>query len=192
MAEPENIGIYCVIIGFIAGLMLLFYMLLHYKKLSETDETTSIQNYRGFRMGFKMMKLLYQKKGIPSSLVLLDIDNFRKYNVESYAFGDAVLKTFVESLQQQLPKESKLARFKFGDEFIIHLPLCEKDASEKIKEIQQNIAEQTFYFAPNQSYGISFSFGTVSCDLSEDTLENLILQAEEKLKNSKLTQLSKG
>src|SRR5215469_11321502 len=52
------------------------------------------------------------------SLVILDMKNFHLINdIYGYDTGDAVIRSFIHDLRQQLPRGSVSLRFRHGDEF---------------------------------------------------------------------------
>ncbi|MBU9728150.1 bifunctional diguanylate cyclase/phosphodiesterase [Diplocloster modestus] len=64
------------------------------------------------------------EKGLADScgIMLLGLDDFIRINdLNSHAFGDAVLRQFAQGVQQQLPQEASIYRFD-GDEFAIVYP----------------------------------------------------------------------
>jgi len=176
-----------VLIIFILTLRLIYYSL-----RMQMDEMTSIKNYRGFKKVFHKVVLENRKKHKKFSLAIIDIDEFRKYNFESYAFGDCVLKKFVAFIVQQLPDNAHFARFKFGDEFILILPSDLKTATELINSMQIKCKENIFVDEQNQrQFYIRFSYGAAIFEALDDSMESLLIKAEKELKKAKEIQLSK-
>ncbi|MEI8202661.1 MAG: GGDEF domain-containing protein [Bacteroidota bacterium] len=170
---------------FILSLILII-LLRYYIKLSQTDETTSIKNFRGFRKVIKKIILRQKQKSSPFTLILLDIDQFRNFNFQGYDFGDAVLREFVKFISEQLPQKSIMARFKFGDEFILIIHSDVITASKTIKQIQQNCALNLFHSSENQEpYHVHFSYGLAQFDEINNTLEKLLNCSEIELKKNK-------
>lgn len=175
---------YLLIIGLLMiVIIVLVFKLKQYIQLSQIDEITAISNYRGFKKAIN--KKIKTKAEF--TLAILDIDDFRKYNFKSYAFGDCVLMEFVKLLKQQLPDGSFIARYKFGDEFLIIVNDNLKNATEKIRIIQEKCKNNTFQNNESQqSFNINFSFGTAVFEDSIDSLESLLLRTEKELKENKV------
>jgi diguanylate cyclase (GGDEF)-like protein len=164
-------------------IIILVFKLKQYVQLSQIDEITAISNYRGFKKAINN-KI---KSKAEFTLAILDIDDFRKYNFISYSFGDCVLMEFVKLLKQQLPAGSFIARYKFGDEFLIIVNDNLKNASEKIRIIQEKCKNNTFQnIETKQLFNISFSFGTALFEESTDNLDSLLLKTEKELKENKI------
>ncbi len=179
-----NLNWYLFIISLlIFVIIILVFKLKQYIQLSQIDEMTAISNYRGFKK--VISKKIKRKEEF--TLAILDIDDFRKYNFKSYAFGDCVLMEFVKLLKQQLPANSFIARYKFGDEFLIIVNDNLKNATEKIRIIQEKCKSITFKNIENQQpFYINFSFGTALFEESTDSLDSLLLRTEKELKENKV------
>ncbi len=175
------------LIGILSLLVFTLTILLrYYVVLSQTDEITSIKNYRGFCVLMRKILLKHRKGNTPFTLVLIDIDRFRNYNSQGYAFGDYVLKEFVQFLKQELPFGAKIARFKFGDEFVIVIPNDFNATIEKINQIQESFRLKTFtYPITKQSFEVRFSYGASQFDEGTQSLQSLLFNAENSLKENK-------
>jgi diguanylate cyclase (GGDEF)-like protein len=169
------------------GLLLLIILVLavllrYYFLLSLKDEMTSVASYRGFR---RKIKKTIAKRTL-FTIAIFDIDRFSRFNDVSYDLGDKVLIDFASFISEQLPEDSFVARFRFGDEFIVILNSGKEEASEIIKKIQQNCKDIIPYEKqPEQQYHFSFSFGLAAFENASGTLEILLNKAEASLKESK-------
>ena len=182
----NTIYILLIIILVLIIFIILVYKLIYYIKLSQTDEITSLENFRGFQKAVKKVISRHKKNNITFTISIIDIDEFRNYNFESYAFGDCVLKEFVKFLQQQLPDDAYIARFKFGDEFIIIMNTDLNSSIEKIINMQEICKKYTFIDKGSQQpVYFNFSFGVAQFECSSDTLESLLIKAEKALKVNK-------
>ncbi len=87
------------------------------------------------------------------SIVFFDFDDFKKINDEfGHAYGDEVLKEFVEVSKGTIRKGDMVIRYG-GDEFILVLKDCDEDKALSIAEmISKNFTEKTGVSA---SYGVS-------------------------------------
>ena len=152
--------------------------------LSETDQMTSLMNYRGLCKNIES----FIKHKVPFSLAIIDIDDFGKINKHSYQSGDEVLKEFAALLIQSFSDNTLLARFRLGDEFIIIF----KDrnlqyAKIKIDELKEKFKNHNFISLENFSVNtVSFSEGIAEINTKTNTLEVLFSEAEKSLKVNKL------
>ncbi|WP_020647984.1 sensor domain-containing diguanylate cyclase [Solimonas variicoloris] len=87
----------------------------------------------------------------PLSVVLFDIDQFRKLN-ETWGseVGDRALQTLARAAQQPLRKIDSIGRLG-GDEFAILLPRCDKEpALEVAQRLRLHLSEQKIATEPGQ------------------------------------------
>lgn len=118
-----------------------------YEQLQEfanTDGLTQIYNRVFFQNRLQDELEQAQQLGYEVSVILYDIDNFKRFN-DSYGhlFGDIVLKTLAQLVKESIRKDDIVARFG-GEEFIILLPHTGKElACEKAEELRKKISELT-------------------------------------------------
>jgi len=121
-------------------------------------------------------------------MALIDIDNFRAFNEDSYALGDAVLKEFSAFITKVIPENAFFARFRFGDEFIIifeNTPLS--TAEKQIAEIKQQCRDHSFEcLKPFPDHRLSFTEGLAELNAGHADIEKYLVTAEENLKKNKL------
>ena len=93
-----------------------------FKKLSITDDLTKLYNSRHFFNRLKDEIERTNRYGHPLSLLIMDLDNFKKYN-DTYGHieGDKVLANSGEILRKSLRKTDSAYRYG-GEEFTIILP----------------------------------------------------------------------
>ena len=91
-------------------------------RLEVVDAATGVPNRRGFYQALAPWMALARRPGLPTALVVLNIDHFKRVN-DSYGHpvGDAVLKTIVDTCRQQLRDSDLMGRLG-GAEFAIQLP----------------------------------------------------------------------
>ncbi|SEJ00626.1 diguanylate cyclase (GGDEF) domain-containing protein [Propionispira arboris] len=132
----------------------------YYRDLSLTDALTGLYNRRC--LNSKMQKEISQAltEGISLSLMIMDIDFFKKYN-DAYGHwqGDQVLVGFSNVLLKNL-NDTQLA-FRFGgEEFVILLPNLDAVETSKIAEnIRRDFAAKTFRPTNKKTVQVTVSIG---------------------------------
>lgn len=108
-------------------------------------------------------------QGLPVSLIMLDIDEFKQVNDRfGHAVGDQVLVGLVRALRMQLRQSDLIGRFG-GDEFMVLLPGMALDrAQATAARLAQALAQLA---APGLPEPLSASFGVVGIGDGEPILE---------------------
>jgi diguanylate cyclase (GGDEF)-like protein/PAS domain S-box-containing protein len=92
-------------------------------RLSHTDGLTGISNRREFDEYFKREWQRAERSGKPISILMMDIDFFKRYNDHyGHAAGDACLKKVAEAIAGSLERPGDLAARYGGEEFVCVLP----------------------------------------------------------------------
>jgi GGDEF domain-containing protein len=89
------------------------------QRLAITDELTGLSNARYFRHFLSLILDRARKMHFPVTLLLFDIDNFKKYNDQfGHATGDDILKQ-VAALMRRCSRQHDLVARIGGDEFAV-------------------------------------------------------------------------
>lgn len=91
-------------------------------RLAVVDALTDVPNRRGFYQALAPWMALARRPGMPTSLIVLKLDHFKRVN-DGYGHpvGDVVLKTMVDVCKKQLRDSDLMGRLG-GAEFAIQLP----------------------------------------------------------------------
>jgi diguanylate cyclase (GGDEF)-like protein len=156
------------------------------RKYAYADDLTGIKSFRGFSLHIKPLISNANRENAELTIAIVDIDNFRRFNHESYRLGDAVLKEFCILLVASLPPDSLVARFKIGDEFIIAFPNTAKASAEQHLKTLLAICASSDFNCLNglPGFSVSFSFG-ISVYTPKEDLDAAIERAEQSLKAHK-------
>jgi diguanylate cyclase (GGDEF)-like protein len=164
--------------------------LLHEKtvQLSKTDGLTGLKNYREFKEAYQTELLRSKRYQRASSLLMIDVDHFKRYN-DAYGHpqGDVLLKNMAELIQNNFKETDIVARYG-GEEFAVLLvEIGAKDQAVAVAERLRAMVEQhKFSYEETQPGGsVTISIG-VSC-YPEDglTADELIQSADEALYRAK-------
>jgi diguanylate cyclase (GGDEF)-like protein/PAS domain S-box-containing protein len=109
------------------------------RELAETDSLTNISNRRVFHLHLDAAMELFRRYRNPFSVVLFDIDHFKRVNdTYGHDVGDSVLQKVAEIVGSNLRKSDLLARYG-GEEFVVLSPEMNAEGAlafaEKIRRI---------------------------------------------------------
>ena len=128
-------------------------------EVASIDDLTNIMNRRIFDIEFKREFANTKRHNRALSLIMIDIDHFKKVNdTYGHFFGDLILKMFALEVSQILRAGDYFGRFG-GDEFCILLPQTNSDTAlmvaEKIRNLVKNISIKT----DKSEIGVTASLG---------------------------------
>lgn len=107
-----------------------------------TDTLTGLPNRRALEEFFRKAQITAMEKGEPLSLLMLDIDHFKKFNDNfGHGVGDQVLRLMAQVLRDKVREVDLPARYG-GEELIAVLPGADLSAATVIAErVRRAIAE---------------------------------------------------
>jgi len=129
------------------------------KNIAIYDTLTNLYNRRYFeeRFGLEAQKSFYS--GAPLSLVMVDIDHFKKVNdTFGHTEGDKVLCEISSLLKTSVRKKDTVARYG-GEEFILILPEAGIDESSMIAERVRKLIESTPFDVGKARINLTVSLG---------------------------------
>ena len=130
------------------------------KRLARTDGLTQLYNRQYWEREFiKEFALLERNSNRVSSLVMFDIDFFKKVNDQyGHAAGDKVLKEISRILKTTIRTTDSCGRYG-GEEFVLLLYDTNTEKAEKVAEtLRAKIAAKTFSYKEH-SIDVSISLG---------------------------------
>jgi diguanylate cyclase len=145
--------------------------------LATQDELTSLANRRHMLALLKAEQARQQRTKLPLTLVLLDLDHFKRVNdTYGHQAGDVVLKGFADAVSSAMRGSDVLSRWG-GEEFLLMLPDTAADEAERcVDRMRQGLAQVTFTtVAPDLK--ITFSAGLSVCGAGE-SMEAAIERAD--------------
>jgi diguanylate cyclase (GGDEF)-like protein len=145
-----------------------------------TDGLTGLVNHRTFQERFTTMLGRAERHEFPVSLLLTDIDHFKKVN-DSYGHptGDEVLRRVAAILKASARKIDIVARYG-GEEFAIVLEATDRVGARQLAErIRQEVEQQSFPSAKG-AFKATLSIGVASTEDARDKTE-IIARADQSL-----------
>ena len=131
-----------------------------YRELSIIDGLTQLFNSRCFYDQLKMELDRLERREYPLCLMLLDLDNFKKFN-DTYGHieGDHVLVKLGQIIKRCLRKEASAYRYG-GEEFTILLPMTTKEEGVIVAErIREEVKKEMFSPALYKHVSLTVSIG---------------------------------
>jgi diguanylate cyclase (GGDEF)-like protein len=146
-------------------------------RLASEDELTGLGNHRSLQEMLSHEQQLAVQTGSPLSVVMLDVDHFKKYNdVFGHLAGDAVLREVGGLLNSCTRKRDFAARYG-GEEFVVVLPNTPATQAIEIADrIRHRIADHEW-----PQGRITISAGIATMDLGIYSANDLIQLADEAL-----------
>ena len=149
--------------------------------LAVTDGLTALWNHRRFQEMLDEALEALRDHNEPFSLVLLDIDHFKKLNDEfGHQVGDDVLVGFAQTLTRTARVNELPARYG-GEEFAIILQGCDQELSYQVAERYRNVIGSN----PSHGHLVTCSLGIASVTNPKLTAKEIVAQADEALYYSK-------
>ena len=147
--------------------------------LANTDSLTHLYNRRQlYPIMQKELDHTVRKK-VPFSVLLIDIDHFKKFNdTYGHAGGDLLLVDFAEKMRSAFRQMDSAFRFG-GEEFVVLLPeTTGRDAMVPAERFRQRIADSRFPMPPGgRSVSVTISVG-IAAYRDGDTPDDVIRHAD--------------
>lgn len=158
--------------------------------LASIDPLTKIYNRYKFYEECNKLINLYNRYGTIFSIIMFDIDNFKKINDNfGHITGDNVLKTISTVVSYTIRNTDIFFRWG-GDEFIILLPNTNLEgayiSAEKIREVLENTdfnSEKEHVGKVTCSFGVSTIEKEVDCDELTKKIDSAMYKAKNSGKN---------
>ena len=157
--------------------------------LSNTDFLTGLNNVRQFDFLFNSKLEQAKRKSEKLSLLMIDIDYFKKVNdTYGHAAGDDILKQLGELLIKTMLRPIDIVSRNGGEEFTVLLPRCNHILALNIAEkIRLAVEKNTFTLTDGTKIMVTISIGVATYLETVDTPELLLKQADVALYEAKRT-----
>jgi diguanylate cyclase (GGDEF)-like protein len=153
-------------------------------RLEVVDPLTDVPNRRGFFQALAPWMALARRPGHPTSLVVFDLDHFKRIN-DGYGHpaGDVVLAHLAGTCKRQLRDSDLLGRL-VGVEFAILLPRTNLDDATMVAERMRAAIEGERVKTERALVSLTASFG-VTTIRPDDSTVTLLARADEALRVAK-------
>lgn len=151
------------------------------------DPLTQIGNRKAFTLDLDRITHEAARDGEPVSLLMVDIDFFKKFNDKfGHLVGDQVLKLVAKTLRENVKGRDSVARWG-GEEFAILLPQTRMEDAIKVGDyLRRLVASKKIMRKPqNEELGtITLSMGATMY-LPDETMEQFVERADQALYRAK-------
>jgi len=153
-------------------------------RLETVDTVTDVPNRRGFFAALAPWMALARRPGLPTALVVLDLDGFKRVN-DGYGHpaGDVVLRHVAGLCKRQLRDSDQLARL-VGGEFAILLPRTGLEEAALVAERMRAAVEAGPVKTERALISMTASFG-VTTIRADDSSAILLQRADEAMRAAK-------
>lgn len=156
---------------------------------ARTDSLTGLSNRRGLDEQMKAAQMRVMEAGAPLSIMLVDIDHFKRFNdTHGHQIGDQVLRLVAGAFKEQLREDDFPARYG-GEEMIAVLENTKLETARAIAErVRNKISERkmTKRSTGEELGKLSVSIGVAEFRLGE-SIGDLVERADRALYQAKRT-----
>lgn len=154
-------------------------------KMTIIDALTGAHNKRSL-MDFIEREIARTQRHLrPMSLVMYDIDHFKKINdTYGHLSGDQVLREITRCVATRIRRDELLARYG-GEEFVIVLPETEEKGARVFAEQIRKMVENEVVTFEGEKISVTISLGVATHRADKTDAIGLIKEADEKLYQAK-------
>ena len=155
------------------------------EQMATTDGLTGLVNHRSFQDRLADLIDRSERHGLTLSLILTDIDHFKKIN-DSYGHpvGDQVLRVVSGILGDMVRKIDIVARYG-GEEFAIVIDGATPEGAQKLAERIRNEVAARIFQSSEGPFRITMSFGVAGFPVDARDKQQLIERADQSLYHAK-------
>ena len=149
------------------------------------DALTQLHSHRAFQQRLQEEVLRAGRSQTPLSLIMCDVDHFKRYNDEfGHQAGDQLLRTVAAILGSFARPVDFVARYG-GEEFSLILPnFVRSEAVQAAERLRARVAEESFVFQGRPTRA-TMSFGVASFPTDATTASQIVRVADERLYRAK-------
>lgn len=163
------------------------------KRLAQTDPLTGLANRRHFMQLAEHELLRSQRYGGELSILMLDIDHFKKIN-DNYGhhIGDLVIQSLSDICRNTLREIDIIGRIG-GEEFAVVLPQTAAQPAFQVAErLREAITNAVFFPEPDMPIRYTISIGVTTLNEQQNNIQLLLRFADKALYDAKLNGCNKA
>ena len=151
----------------------------HTYKLAVTDALTDMYNHRYFQEQMKLNIDNSKRYNTPFSLIMIDIDFFKKFNDKyGHQSGDAVLRQVAGTIKKNIRSTDIPCRYG-GEEMAVILTNTDKEAATTVAlKICEAVRQREFELATGDWTHVTISLGVATMPNNADSVQGLIEYAD--------------
>lgn len=155
-------------------------------KLATTDGLTELYNHRYFQEQMQNQVSHSKRYGVPLSLIIIDIDFFKKFNdTYGHQSGDAVLRQVAFALKKNVRATDIVCRYG-GEEMSIILPNTKYEEAVGIaNKLCTIVSEKKCKLANGKESNVTISLGVSTYGTDGETPAIIIESADKRLYHAK-------
>jgi diguanylate cyclase (GGDEF)-like protein len=156
------------------------------RRLAVSDGLTDLLNHRAFREALTREVQRAHQHGHPLSLIMIEIDKFKKYN-DTYGHlrGDDVLRLVARVLEKEHRGLSDIVARYGGDEFILALPNTPKTAAAAMAERIRRAVDTSPLIVDGKVTSVTLSLGVAAYPEDGDDTDDLVDSADRRMYTAK-------
>ncbi len=155
-----------------------------FEEMAYKDPLTELDNRRSFTEKAKAMMEYAKRYGEPLSVLMIDIDDFKKVN-DNYGHdvGDRLLKALADVIKRSIRSSDVAARFG-GEEFVVLLPKTDEEGARLVADRIREEFGKVSIDVDGEKIRTSVSIGVASLK-GEGSIEEVIKKADVALYEAK-------
>lgn len=143
------------------------------------DPGTGLYNYRYFYQELKRQTEFAKEQQKPLSIVIIDIDHFKKYNdTYGHVVGDEVLRQTGQVIQKTIGSRGVVARYG-GEEFAVILDESLEEAKQSVEHLRRAVAHNKFEYQGYVVQGVTVSVGLATYPDHDQDEKELLEKADQ-------------
>ncbi|MFZ5642070.1 MAG: GGDEF domain-containing protein [Bacillota bacterium] len=154
-----------------------------FEQQSMRDGLTGLKNYRSLNLALRQEIGKCLEEGRPCSILMIDIDNFKKYNDKmGHVKGDRTLREVAKIMSSNMRDSDMIFRYG-GEEFCALLPGV---GQEKTKSVAERIRGQVEEAFAQHDFPVTVSIGISSTESGIKNPRQLLEEADKALYKAKI------